>query len=367
MEDGMTPGAGGKRRGLRPLIAVLSVLLVLAAGLAAYDVYGPGLVRYTISFDSSGGSTVDDMEVKWFRPAELPVTGREGYDFAGWTSGGDPVSSPLTPNGDMALTAMWEAKEYTVTFDHGSGADPSAVTLRTGDALTLPDPEGEVPGHRFVCWADPDGNEVADGTVLPYGDVTLKAVWDLDIEVRDGVTYIGGILIANKTYQLPSSYAPGGLTDECYSAFQRMKSAAAEDGISLRIVSGYRSYSTQYAIYWRYVGNDGMEEADTYSARPGHSEHQSGLAMDLNSLSGRFADTAEGKWLAAHCHEYGFIIRYPRGKQEITGYIYEPWHVRYLGVDVATSVYESGLCLEEYLGITSEYQIASAYEQYGRN
>ena len=99
-----------------------------------------------------------------------------------------------------------------------------------------------------------------------------------------------------------------------------MKEAAAADGISLSIVSGYRSYSTQESIYWRYVDRRGMEKADTFSARPGHSEHQTGLAMDLNSLDDNFGDTPEGMWLAEHCHEYGFIIRYPKNKQSITGY-----------------------------------------------
>ena len=176
---------------------------------------------------------------------------------------------------------------------------------------------------------------------------------------KDGVTYVvtkyGYTLIANKTYSLPASYAPGDLTPECYAAFQRMEAGAAADGISLWIVSGYRSYYTQESIYNRYVAADGRAAADTYSARPGHSEHQSGLAMDLNSLSGSFAYTPAGRWLANNAHRYGFIIRYGATKQAITGYIYEPWHVRYLGTELAAEVYNSGLCLEEFFGITSYY------------
>ena len=98
-----------------------------------------------------------------------------------------------------------------------------------------------------------------------------------------------------------------------------------------------------------------MEAADTYSARAGHSEHQTGLAFDLNSLEESFGETREGIWLREHCWEYGFIIRYPKGKESITGYMYEPWHVRYLGKSAAKSVFESGLCLEEYLNVTSAY------------
>ncbi|MBP9988535.1 MAG: M15 family metallopeptidase [Ruminococcus sp.] len=174
------------------------------------------------------------------------------------------------------------------------------------------------------------------------------------IEEKDGLTYVNGVLIANKTYALPESYEPG-VDSTAEAALEEMKKAAAEDGVNLWIMSGFRSYSTQAGLYNDYVDRDGKAEADTYSARPGHSEHQTGLAFDLNSLKTSFEDTAEGIWLAKNCYKYGFIIRYPKGKESITGYQYEPWHVRYLGTDLSTKVYQSGLCLEEYLGITSRY------------
>lgn len=175
------------------------------------------------------------------------------------------------------------------------------------------------------------------------------------IEQKNGIVYVNGILVANKTYSLPSDYNPGDLTPECDTAYMKMKNAAAADGISIFIVSGFRSYATQDSLYSRYCASDGKAEADTYSARPGHSEHQTGLAMDLNSLSSSFADTPEGKWLAANAWKYGFILRYPSDKVGITGYIYEPWHFRYVGTEHAQAIYESGLCLEEYLGINSVY------------
>lgn len=168
-------------------------------------------------------------------------------------------------------------------------------------------------------------------------------------------TYINGILIANKTYALPSNYNPG-VDSRAQSAFNRMAADAANQGVNLYIVSGFRSYSNQASIYNNYVARDGKAAADRYSARPGHSEHQTGLAFDVNSLSQSFENTKEGKWLAANCHNYGFIIRYPKGKESVTGYMYEPWHIRYLGTDTATAVYNSGLTLEEYLGINSTYQ-----------
>lgn len=170
----------------------------------------------------------------------------------------------------------------------------------------------------------------------------------------EGKPYVNGILVVNKSYALPEDYNPG-VDPEAQSALDEMSAAASEDGISLWVQSGFRSYSYQSQLYENYAAQDGYAEADRYSARPGHSEHQTGLAFDLNSLSTSFGETAEGKWLAANCWKYGFIIRYPQGKESVTGYMYEPWHVRYLGKDTAKAVYDSGLCLEEYLGITSEY------------
>lgn len=173
--------------------------------------------------------------------------------------------------------------------------------------------------------------------------------------VEPEITYINGILIANKTYPLPSTYNPG-VDTVANNDLQKMFAAAKADGIDLFVVSGFRSYATQKYIYNDYVARDGKAEADRYSARPGHSEHQTGLGFDINKADLSFEGTPEAIWLAENCHKYGFIIRYPQEKEHITGYIYEPWHIRYLGVDIATAVYNSGLCLEEYLGITSRYQ-----------
>ncbi len=174
------------------------------------------------------------------------------------------------------------------------------------------------------------------------------------IEVIDGITYVDGIMIANKTYALPANYGDG-LTDETYQAYTAMVSAAYYQGIYLWMESGFRSYDTQAYTYQSFVDDRGQELADLCSARPGHSEHQTGMAIDVNTTSDAFAYTDEAVWLAAHCAEYGFIIRYPYGKEEITGYKYEPWHVRYVGIDKAAAITASGLTLEEYYGITSVY------------
>lgn len=177
------------------------------------------------------------------------------------------------------------------------------------------------------------------------------------IESRNGNYYIEGILIANKTFSLSSSYNPNGLMDVFNSNFKLLQSAAKNDGFDLKVISGFRSYSKQQSTYNGWVNKYGQAKADTLSARPGHSEHQTGLAADINSLNQSWGNTNEGKWLNNNCYKYGFIIRYPYGKDDITGYIYEPWHIRYVGIDLAEKLYNNGnwITLEEYFGIDSKY------------
>ncbi|MDX8045688.1 M15 family metallopeptidase [Gracilibacillus sp. S3-1-1] len=127
-------------------------------------------------------------------------------------------------------------------------------------------------------------------------------------------------------------------------------------GLDLVAVSGYRSYDRQKEIYDRNVAQRGKEETDKFSAQPGASEHQTGLAMDVSSaqqvaLEQSFSETNEGQWLADHAHEHGFIIRYLEGKEDITGYSYEPWHIRYVGKEAAKEIYQQQITLEEYLGL----------------
>lgn len=188
-------------------------------------------------------------------------------------------------------------------------------------------------------------------TTAPVPTVTTRLIQNIN-----GATFVDGILIVNKTYELPADYPTGALNPNALAQFNKLTEDAAKLGLSIKCSSGYRSYKDQERIYNNYVAIDGIVKADTYSARPGHSEHQSGLAIDVNSIDYTFLNTPECDWLAKNAHKYGFIIRYPLGKEAYTGYSYEPWHIRYLGVDTATAVYNSGLSLEEYLGITSAYK-----------
>lgn len=207
---------------------------------------------------------------------------------------------------------------------------------------------------------DSSGNEEKTDFVLKVikdpNNYTFKTEKGYTAKVINGITYIDGILIANKTYSLPSSYKPG-LLKETQNSFNQMKADANALGLNIYISSGYRSYYDQRYIYNNYVAEDGKANADTYSARAGHSEHQSGFALDINSISGTFANTAEGKWVNDNCYKYGFILRYPKNKTHITGYIYEAWHLRYVGTELATKLYNNGdwITLEEYFGITSKY------------
>lgn len=141
------------------------------------------------------------------------------------------------------------------------------------------------------------------------------------------------------------------------SDLKAMVSGAKANGINLVLVSGYRSYNTQVSVYGGYVKSSGVTNADKISARPGHSEHQTGLALDLGRTDGKcsleqcFGSTPEGIWLKNNSYLYGFIVRYPAGKESIVGYEYEPWHMRYVGKDLAKQIHSTNLTLEEFFGL----------------
>lgn len=179
-------------------------------------------------------------------------------------------------------------------------------------------------------------------------------------------------VIVNKQRSLPEGYEPDDLVEpnvpfsfdgphekrhmrkEAAEALEKLFAGAKADDIELRAVSGYRSYQRQVSIYNNNVKTKGKEYTDRVSSVPGHSEHQTGLAIDVsspsvgNAIEEVFGTSKEGQWLAEHAAEYGFIIRYPKGEEGITGYVYEPWHIRYVGTDLAPDVVKSGLTLEEY-------------------
>lgn len=172
------------------------------------------------------------------------------------------------------------------------------------------------------------------------------------MEVIDGRTYVDGILIVNKKYSLPSDYDPGE-DAEAGAKVRELISDMQNLGYSISdYYSGYRTYQTQEELYNNYVANSGQEEADTYSARPGYSEHQTGLVFDLcNEYGELVTEEEESEWIASNAWKYGFIVRYPEGKEDITGYMPEPWHLRYVGEETAKAIYEADSTLEEYLDV----------------
>jgi len=181
--------------------------------------------------------------------------------------------------------------------------------------------------------------------------------------------------IVNKNRPLPDGYVPSDLVvpavklrlgpDAEQMQFSKtaepalidMFNAASKDGVTLVFGSGYRSYDLQKQFYDSYVAKDGQEAADRYSARPGTSEHQTGLSFDATSVGENchleicWENTPEGQWVKANSHKYGFIVRYPNGKESITGYQYEPWHLRYVGIELATELHNNGQTPEEFFGL----------------
>lgn len=217
--------------------------------------------------------------------------------------------------------------------------------------------------------ADPSTIELK-GDEPPTGeDKSIRGIPDL----KDVLTYDDGdlLVLVNKYHGVTRDYEPKDMVEvdlsmaawdgiqikkEAYDAFVEMFNDAAAQGYSFCICSGYRSYEYQQELFENALATQSEEEAHMFSAYPGRSEHHTGLAIDITSesmgwsLSQDFADYPEGKWLDEHCQNYGFILRYQKGKEDITGYQYEPWHFRYVGKEVAKEIMSKGITFEEYLG-----------------
>lgn len=198
-------------------------------------------------------------------------------------------------------------------------------------------------------------------TIVPWTPAT-----EMDLDPKSITAYI------NKEYCLPKDYVPEDLVVpnitfdttginerkfmrvEAALAIEKMFAAALEEGFTLYGISGYRSYDRQKEIFLNNIVHKGKKHTLKYSAVPGTSEHQTGLALDVSSESIRyklitsFAKCKEGKWLANNAHKFGFIIRYPKDQYEVTGYSYEPWHIRYVGEDLANYLYSNNMTLDEY-------------------
>lgn len=209
--------------------------------------------------------------------------------------------------------------------------------------------------HSYLPWVD----------VITYVNIGLNREF---YQEADEITDPDSLtVLVNKYNRLSENYIPADLEmidpaynpenlllrSEARTAFEKMCREAEREGIILRAVSTYRSYYYQCKVYLNHITpyipiNEYQEVRDKVSARPGHSEHQTGLAVDINELEQTFENTPEGRWLAENSYHYGFILRYPKGKEPITGYDYEPWHYRYLGEDLAQAVHFSNLTYDEF-------------------
>jgi len=285
---------------------------------------------------------------------------------------GTVVSQPPDLQGEPATgeTPAVLEPDGTDSIDAGNDAGNNNATGEDTESEVSPNPSATVGNEA----SDPDPTAVATAkpaTAKPTDPPKSGSSGNGDA-VQAAAEPESITVLVNKQYKLPDNYKPNDLvypnvpfifSEKIEKRMMRKTAAAAledlfagakQDGIYLAGVSAYRSQSTQTTLFNNYVKRDGEEKARTYSAVPGHSEHQTGLAIDVSGSDGKcaadscFGGTKEAKWLDKHAHEYGFIIRFPEGKQSITGYKYEPWHIRYVGKDIAASVYERDITLEEY-------------------
>lgn len=245
--------------------------------------------------------------------------------------------------------------------DGSTQAAPSTSASPNASLSPIPSPEPSPEPTVTPSWVPPVEMPAATGPASSFS----KHSYVLHLPVSPWV-------VVNKIRPLqPQDYVPpelvvlapipgGGdqrLTPEAAAAFTALYSAADAAGAGFRVSTAYRSYNQQKGIYNSYVAEWGRSKAETFAARAGYSEHQTGTAVDIYTtqtckLKDCFADTAAAQWVAAHAHEYGFIVRYPPDKQQITGYRHEPWHLRYVGVALATEMFAVGpYTMEEFFGL----------------
>lgn len=224
----------------------------------------------------------------------------------------------------------------------GCASEPDAIRP-TASAPPLPEKPAPVEPEEVF---DRSANSIDDPESLWVVSNKLRPLNPIDFAPADLVIPVD---VGNEFAQ--------PLREPAARAAEQFIGAAATAGHDVWIISAYRDYATQIALYDGYVARDGKEAADRYSARPGHSEHQTGLVIDLDDhgdcyLDGCFGDTPAGAWLAANAAEHGFIVRYPDGKEAVTGFMPEPWHFRFVGTELALEMQKMSVTtLEEFFGL----------------
>jgi D-alanyl-D-alanine carboxypeptidase len=285
-----------------------------------------------------------------------------------------PSSLHLAPGSAHALqvTAKRNGKLVTIKNDNRLTYHSSSeqVVTVSADGLLQTSAEALSGSHAIVQVNYGELKAEVQVYVFASMQATLQTEPDNSIPVVTNPLDIA--VLVNKTRALPANFAPTDLVYvdvpfsskeksdkqmlrvEAARALEKLFARAQEDGIQLVAVSGYRSYATQKTLFQYNVKTQGEEVASRFVARPGLSEHQTGLSIDVSSasnqyqLTGQFENTSEGKWLAQHAAEFGFIIRYPNHKESFTGYAYEPWHIRYVGFPLSQEIVQSDLTFEQY-------------------
>ncbi|HFR3342955.1 LD-carboxypeptidase LdcB/DacB [Streptococcus sp. A34] len=287
-----------------------------------------------------------------------------------------PTVTPATTQTETAEASLKLAPQGTYTFTERVGVkreakmtSPDVAFYDKGMKVNY-DKVITADNHQWLSYISFSGGR----SYIPVAKLTDKAdkpaVSNLSTETQanqakltfNGQYYsvdgkYGPVIIVNKQHGLASTYNPGE-NPTARNAYQNLRNDMIRQGFNVgKAYSGFRSYETQQTLYLNYVQRDGQAAADRYSARPGHSEHQTGLAFDLTDASGALLTNSRAEqWLKDNAHKYGFVVRYLPGKEAVTGYMSEPWHLRYVGKE-AKDIYQSGLTLEEYYGIPGgDYQ-----------
>lgn len=247
---------------------------------------------------------------------------------------------------------------------HNWNLDKSLAALnleqKTDESSQILDSQEELQDVGGDPSEEPEKNQTPDEpkeSPKPPVEKPANNMYEPDQKYPKVPTTKNGLIIANKQHPLPIDYNKGE-DIIARSAFNEMAAAAKLDGFELVAFSTFRSFERQEVLYNQYVEKDGEQAADQYSARPGYSEHQTGLAFDIGEknfeqhwAAATFGETPAGEWVAQNAHLYGFILRYPLGKEEVTGYMHESWHFRYVGVEPATDMFTHKQTLEEYLDL----------------
>lgn len=230
--------------------------------------------------------------------------------------------------------------------------------------ISQPQAKGEQPENDLIdlqlsfkntTIIDKNGNQLVANEHSLLVLVNKKRNLSADFRPKD-------LVITEVPFPFEGGHQKKYLRAKAAEALKELFSAAEKEKLDLWAASGYRSYDRQKAIFTSKVKAEGEDAANLISARPGQSEHQTGLAMDLTSskvgfhLVEKFGELKEGQWLKENAHKFGFIIRYPNGKEDITGYCYEPWHIRFVGKEAASYIYKNGITLEEYFEKLYQYQ-----------